>query len=1012
MINIKKIKIPVIILSVVLVFAFVIWWQVTQSDKAPTRSNIFSFQIDSPKLYNQQMIITAGNFSLSFFPLSASASTQSVSDNSVRYSDAYPYTDVIQTKSYSRIKEEMILKQPGHPTEFKYQIDIKNYDWQFDDSRNLTFYMKGKAGDELSKLFTIPTPFLIDSNNVKSYDAVKMELKDNILTFTLDQSWLNKSNYPITLDPTVEINIINVHSHPQQGDNWTVNFTTQGQADLKIIPNDQSTIDDDDFVSLSCDGQNLTPQILSGDVIFYPNWECQGTGQVVHFTKTAGNHTLRFEFGDQVAYAYNSPPIITMVQKAPSGTTPTEIGGNPTGNVSFASLPSSGNLIVVMITANDPDLATFVINSVKDNQGNGNYSLAVSKRTTGGTGGAFIYYMKNIGQPRGTFTVTVTWNGDVYFDVGIMEIKGADRTNPVLTGNTNSAVGSSVSPSSGSVKPARDALYVGVMTGDSADFTSIVDETNWTQRWEELSYYQSAAMDVETYIGLDTQTATWTTPNQAWVAAITAFNAGGTTQVNSSRAVSVDSSGLVGYWSFDGKDTNWTSSTGGSAADLSGIGYTGTMTNMSRTTSPVPGISGQALKFNGSTNYVDTADIGEVDGSNYLTVSAWVYQYDTIAAKSVVSKWSNANPHFNLQTGDIGKGDGDDILVNVCSAGEDGYTTGGAHQARRWEHWVMVYDGTKSDNPGRLKLYLNGVEQSLTYSGSILTPTCSNDNHVEIGVDSDLGAGSFWNGLIDEVRIYDRALSASEVQQLYQAGASRMKANTSPAVSVSSGKSELVGYWSFDGANTNWTSATGGTTADLSGNNYTGTMHSMNRSTSPVPGISGQALNFNGNNNFVDTADVDITDTITVSAWIKPSISITSSFGYLGIVNKGRVTAWSFGHGGGNNDLDVRFNNTEVAATANNVYSPNVWTQVAFSYDKNAGSDQVKIYVNGVQTATGTYSTAIGTNSNKIAIGVEQDGGDYWPGAIDEVRVYSRALSASEVQQLYQAGLRRIKPTN
>jgi hypothetical protein len=234
----------------------------------------------------------------------------------------------------------------------------------------------------------------------------------------------------------------------------------------------------------------------------------------------------------------------------------------------------------------------------------------------------------------------------------------------------------------------------------------------------------------------------------------------------------------------------------------------------------------------------------------------------------------------------------------------------------------------------------------------------------------------------------------------------KTQANAPRSTGVDS--SGLVGYWSFNGTDTNWTSATAGTVYDRSGFGYNGTMHSMKRDSSPVDGISGQALLFDGNTSYIDTADVDITDTITVSAWINPSISITSSFGYLGIINKGRVTAWAFGHGGGNNDLDVRFNNSEVAATANNVYSPNVWAHVAFTYDKNAGSNQVIIYVNGVQKATGTYSTAIGTNSNKIAIGVEQDGGDYWPGAIDEIRIYSRALSPSEIQQLYQAGASRM----
>jgi uncharacterized protein (TIGR02145 family) len=99
--------------------------------------------------------------------------------------------------------------------------------------------------------------------------------------------------------------ILNVHSHPRQGDNWEVSFTTKGIADLRIIPNDQSTIDDDEFVSLLCNNEKRTPQILEGDVVYYPSWECLGTGKVIHYTKKAGKHRLRFEFGNQIAFAYN-----------------------------------------------------------------------------------------------------------------------------------------------------------------------------------------------------------------------------------------------------------------------------------------------------------------------------------------------------------------------------------------------------------------------------------------------------------------------------------------------------------------------------------------------------------------------------------------------------------------------------------------------------------------------------------------------------------------------------------
>ena len=100
--------------------------------------------------------------------------------------------------------------------------------------------------------------------------------------------------------------IINLHSHPQQGENWIISFQTEGTADLRIIPQDKATIDDDEFVSLWCESEQRTSQILENDVIYYPNWHCDGTAQIIHYTKKAGRHTFKFQFGQTVMYAYNS----------------------------------------------------------------------------------------------------------------------------------------------------------------------------------------------------------------------------------------------------------------------------------------------------------------------------------------------------------------------------------------------------------------------------------------------------------------------------------------------------------------------------------------------------------------------------------------------------------------------------------------------------------------------------------------------------------------------------------
>ncbi len=262
-----------------------------------------------PAQYNQPLIVKTLDTIFSILPVNAApAKKVSEGKNKVRYIDVYKQTDISQEILVNKIKEDIILKSPGHPDEFTYLIDLTQVDYQTEKKGDLVFYKKGYVGQELYKLVTIPAAFMIDSRGKQSSisDVKVIMQEDGRLTLTPSKTWLAQAEYPVKIDPSLEIEILNVHSHPQQGENWEVEFTTQGRADLKIIPNDQATIEDDEFVSLSCNGQIRQPKILAQDVIYYPNWSCNGIAKVVHYTLQAGNHTLRFEFGDQTAYAYNS----------------------------------------------------------------------------------------------------------------------------------------------------------------------------------------------------------------------------------------------------------------------------------------------------------------------------------------------------------------------------------------------------------------------------------------------------------------------------------------------------------------------------------------------------------------------------------------------------------------------------------------------------------------------------------------------------------------------------------
>lgn len=293
--NGKKILIfgLVILITVIAVVYF-------EHHKKSIYENLF---IEFPKYYNQFLAFKYNGLILAIKPLEARASLiKKESDSKIVYLDAYPEVDVVQEKDKIRLKEQLILKRPGHPKEFKFLVKAEGLMAKKQDNGDLIFYKV------LERLFVLPAPFMIDANG-KNSGPEKVEMsfdpKKGLLIIKPSKKWLKQAKYPVILDPTVEISILNPHSHPQAGDIWQVEFKSKGKADLKITPQNQATIDDLDFISLKCGDEQRTPQILSKDVIFFPNWSCNKIGKISHLVKVAGNHTLKFQFGSQVAFAYN-----------------------------------------------------------------------------------------------------------------------------------------------------------------------------------------------------------------------------------------------------------------------------------------------------------------------------------------------------------------------------------------------------------------------------------------------------------------------------------------------------------------------------------------------------------------------------------------------------------------------------------------------------------------------------------------------------------------------------------
>jgi len=214
---------------------------------------------------------------------------------------------------------------------------------------------------------------------------------------------------------------------------------------------------------------------------------------------------------------------------------------------------------------------------------------------------------------------------------------------------------------------------------------------------------------------------------------------------------------------------------------------------------------------------------------------------------------------------------------------------------------------------------------------------------------------------------------------------------------------DLVGRWPMD-------EGSGTVVADVSTNGLNGTAMG---SPAWVPGIDGPyALSFvNGTSQYVTVANaapLNITSAITLSAWIRPTKVATAS-----ILNKAtfNTSPKVFGYELDLSSLGVPFfrlfddnlaaGGGRLNAIATYPTDGTTWMHVAGTYD----GVTMKIYVNGVLNASKASTAPLTTNSLPFVIGATSDGlaARVFPGAIDDARIYNRALSASEVAALANA---------
>lgn len=410
----------------------------------------------------------------------------------------------------------------------------------------------------------------------------------------------------------------------------------------------------------------------------------------------------------------------------------------------------------------------------------------------------------------------------------------------------------------------------------------------------------------------------------------------------------------------------------GNANDSSGNGNNGTV-NGATLTSDKNAVSNQAYSFDGTDDYIDVP-------------------YQTVADRTSFSFHINsAATTAKYIFGEFNLSGGDDPFVQ-CSVDPTNNKivfSGGLESANltaeciapditdsNWHHVAITADFVANI----VEIFVDGKNQAITYTSQAATAGPTLTNNLFIGARNLNGNPQLpIAATIDEFRIYNRVLSFQEVKML----------NTgydTTAGSVDTLTNDLEALYQYTG-NTNDTS---GNANDLT--NFGATL------TNDKNAVANQAYDFDGINDYMSRAALDLSPPMAFSFWVNP-VSATSEaiFGeftgsngdtknYLSFVS-GKIGLDQFPPSGG--------------VQSNATVSTGVWTHVVVSWD----GSEISYYFDGVLDSTKAYSESYSGGAVTLTqIGSRNSSGSqvsHFDGDIDEFRIYTNTLSTNEVQALF-----------
>jgi hypothetical protein len=446
--------------------------------------------------------------------------------------------------------------------------------------------------------------------------------------------------------------------------------------------------------------------------------------------------------------------------------------------------------------------------------------------------------------------------------------------------------------------------------------------------------------------------------------------------------------GLVGYWRADGNE--WDSA-GANDGEPSGVSY-------------ASGQVGQAFLFSDTNGLVRITaspdlDIGTADG---LTLAAWICP-DTVSTVNPLFEWNDGRGLWGVGLyvdpnwrGGLRPGALYANLVDTNHNWHQIISSAGVVATNTFQHVALTFDKHFAGDRSAATLYCNGVVVACK-EFERFTPLTGFDLYLGRRVSAEAGDLYGYKGLMDEPAVFNRAMSSNEIRILYEAGVAGQLVLPPPTRAPA--PSGLVSWWPADDHATDIAGGNNGVLLD---------------SATFVTGRVGQAFGFSGStNSYVkvpDSVSLRLTNELTIEFWVQRQKPFGSDY----VVEKGgdwTLGALNYGVG----IASAKFRHCLFFAFAGgNRHSTAIadekWHHCAVTA-RNGDADPV-FYIDGARQPVVRREDAeriqLYPSTAPLHIGALRDPSSVYSafskGRIDELSVYNRVLSASEIEAIYRAG--------